>query len=201
MSDPRFPQIKKQLTDFLYDEEGSIPRSKIVTVGTLVLLLSLFFADSAFAAHRSHSSHSSHSSHRSHSSSRHGSHSSHSNHSNHSSATPVPVPNSLSAPESSNSNVVKDLSYNTNSVSGMSADPLTDGNIILTSNSDSSSTIAQNQLTAASIVDGARIKATNVGVTPKALGKTPEVPTKVVVPSASAIELTHESSSSSIEKG
>ena len=126
MSETRFPKIQKHLSDFLYEEEGTIPRSKIITVGTMLLLLTVFFADSAFAKHRSHSSHKSHSSHRSHSSSKHGSHSSHSNHSNHSNATPVPVPDNVRLPASPSSN------YST-SDSGLSAAPAVGGdpNIIL----------------------------------------------------------------------
>ena len=60
--DPLFPTIKKSLDDFIYDEEGNITRNKIVTIGTLVMIMSLLMYDEIFAGHRSHSSHGSHSS-------------------------------------------------------------------------------------------------------------------------------------------
>ena len=55
-----FPQVKRGIQDFLYEEEGNIPRNKMLTLGTMVLLMSILFASDAFAAHRSHSSHRSH---------------------------------------------------------------------------------------------------------------------------------------------
>ena len=55
-----FPKLQKRINDFLLEEEGTIPRSKIITVGTMLLLLSVFFVNDAFAGHRSHSSHRSH---------------------------------------------------------------------------------------------------------------------------------------------
>lgn len=111
MKGPLFPKIQRGLTDFLYEEEGNIPRSKMLMVGSMVLLLGILYAQDAFAAHRSHSSHKSHSSHRSGSGS-HVSHQSHQSHQSHVSgshsshsntaprvtatprptATPVPVP-------------------------------------------------------------------------------------------------------------
>ena len=106
----RFPKIKKSINDFVSDEDGSITRSKLIAVGSMVLLMTMVSAIQAYAAHRSHSSHSSHSStsyyrghvshvshtshssgsgshgsHSSHSSSTHSNHGSHSNHSNHAS--------------------------------------------------------------------------------------------------------------------
>lgn len=39
MGELRFPTIQKRISDFLYEEEGTIPRSKIITIGTMVLLL------------------------------------------------------------------------------------------------------------------------------------------------------------------
>ena len=78
MADSFFPKVKKSITDFLYEEEGNIPRNKLLTLGSMILLLSILYADEAFAGHRSHSSHSSHGSHGSSShGSSHGSHSSH----------------------------------------------------------------------------------------------------------------------------
>lgn len=88
---PVFPQIKKTIDDFISDEDGNITRSKLVTIGTMVLLMSVMAGIDVYATHRSHSSHTSHSStsyirdHGNHGS--HGSHSNHSNHSSHSSHT------------------------------------------------------------------------------------------------------------------
>ena len=73
-----FPKAKKGIENFLTDQEGNIPRNKILTVGVMTILLGIIFAQDAFAAHRSHSSHRSHQSHRSHSNSGHRSHYSHS---------------------------------------------------------------------------------------------------------------------------
>jgi len=88
-NDFKFPKIDKALTDFLNDEDGNIARNKLVSIGSLILLMSILSIDSVFA-HGSHSSHSSHSSHKSHSSTayirdhtNHGSHSDHSSHSDH----------------------------------------------------------------------------------------------------------------------
>lgn len=88
MADSFFPKVKKSITDFLYEEEGNIPRNKLLTLGSMILLLSILYADEAFAGHRSHSSHSSHGSHGSSShGSSHGSHSSHESHSSHQSVS------------------------------------------------------------------------------------------------------------------
>lgn len=76
-------KIRKSLSDFLYEEEGNISRGKILTVGSLLLLAGIIFADEVFGAHRSHSSHSSHSSSSSGYSSSHGSHVSHQSHQSH----------------------------------------------------------------------------------------------------------------------
>lgn len=84
MDNSIFPHIRKAVEDFMYDQEGNIPRNKILTVGSMLLILGILLTDDAFADHRSHSSHSSHSSHRSHSSGS-GGHSSHSSHISHSS--------------------------------------------------------------------------------------------------------------------
>jgi len=82
-----FPHIKKSIEDFVSDQEGNIPRNKVLTIGSMMLILSVLLADQAFAGHSSHRSHSSHSSHRSHSNSGHYSHSSHSSHSSHTSSS------------------------------------------------------------------------------------------------------------------
>ena len=91
-----FPHVKHSVEDFLFDEEGNIPRSKILAVGSMIIVLSLMFAEKSFAAHRSHSTHRTHSSHRSgghtthythtthaNSHSTHNTHSTHSTHSTH----------------------------------------------------------------------------------------------------------------------
>lgn len=75
-----FPHVEKKIEDFLYDEEGNIPVGKVLTIGSMILILGLLMADDAFAAHRSHSSHSSHSSHQSGYSGGHSSHVSHASH-------------------------------------------------------------------------------------------------------------------------
>lgn len=102
MSEKLFPTIKKSIEDLINDEEGNIPRGKLIMLGSTIMLMGMIMGIDVFAkhySHRSHSSHSSHSStsyhrshvsHTSHSSgydhSSHGSHSSHSNtHSSHAS--------------------------------------------------------------------------------------------------------------------
>ena len=79
-----FSKINRSISDFLYEEEGNISRGKILTVGSLVLLAGIIFADEVFAAHRSHSSHRSPSSH---SSGSYGGHYSHQSHQSHSSSS------------------------------------------------------------------------------------------------------------------
>lgn len=76
------PKINKKISDFLYEEEGNISRGKILTVGSLLLVAGILFADEVYGAHRSHSSHGSHSSHSS-SSYGGGGHSSHESHQSH----------------------------------------------------------------------------------------------------------------------
>lgn len=80
MAELSFPHVEQKIEDFLYDEEGSIPVGKVLTIGSMILILGLLMADDAFAAHRSHSSHSSHSSHQSGYSGGHSSHTSHASH-------------------------------------------------------------------------------------------------------------------------
>ena len=94
--DKKFPKIKKSINDFINDEDGSATRSKLISVGSMVLLMTIFAGIDAYAAHSSHKSHSSHSStsyirghvshtsHTSHTSSSHSNHSSHSDHGSHS---------------------------------------------------------------------------------------------------------------------
>ena len=102
-----FPDFKKSIEDYLYEEEGNITRNKLLMVGSLALIMSCLFALDVSAGHSSHRSHSSHSSHRS-GSSGHYSHSSHSSaaHSNYSensnvapAVTPAPTPVPTPTPE------------------------------------------------------------------------------------------------------
>ncbi len=80
-----FPQIQRNITNFLLDQEGNIPRNKILTVGSMMILLTVMLAQDTFAKHSSHSSHKSHSSHSSGAGGGHGSHESHVSHISHSS--------------------------------------------------------------------------------------------------------------------
>jgi hypothetical protein len=82
MDKPIFPEVKKEVSNFLYDEEGNIPRNKLLSIGTTIVLMTMILSAEAYAAHSSHKSHSSHVSH----SSGTGGHSSHSS----GSITPVP---------------------------------------------------------------------------------------------------------------
>lgn len=65
MEKPLFPHIQKSVDSFLYDEEGNIPVNKVLTIGSMLLVLGYLLNQETFAAHSSHRSHSSHSSHRS----------------------------------------------------------------------------------------------------------------------------------------
>lgn len=60
MDDFEFPHIQKSIDDFLYDEEGNIPMTKVLTIGSMMMILGLLLSDDTFAGHRSHSSHRSH---------------------------------------------------------------------------------------------------------------------------------------------
>lgn len=89
-----FPSIQKSVEDFIYDEDGNITRNKLVSIGTMIMVMAIVSAMNADAVHSSHRSHSSHVSHsstsyiRSHSNhvshSDHGSHASHASHTSHS---------------------------------------------------------------------------------------------------------------------
>lgn len=81
----QFPEIKKSIQNYLYEEEGNITRNKLLMVGSLAVVMSVLFALDAEAGHRSHSSHSSHRS-SSHGSG-HGSHVSHQSHQSHQSGS------------------------------------------------------------------------------------------------------------------
>lgn len=94
MSESLFPTIKRSIKNLIEDEEGNIPAGKLLTIGTLVVLLSSILSIDALALHGSHGSHGSHGAHSSHSStsyirshSNHASHSDHISHASHSSHT------------------------------------------------------------------------------------------------------------------
>ena len=83
-NESKFPKIQKSITDFIKDEDGNITRNKLLSIGTMVVVLSAILSIDVYAKHGSHSSHSSTSYVRGHSNS----HSSHSNfHSSHASHT------------------------------------------------------------------------------------------------------------------
>ena len=86
MSDSIFPHINEGIENFLFDEEGNIPRSKIIAIGSMLVVMGILMTEDIYAAHRAHSSHRSHSPHGSGSSS-HSSHYTHSSHSSHVSST------------------------------------------------------------------------------------------------------------------
>ena len=127
MSNELFPKIKKSIDDLIDDEEGNIPRSKLVVIGSTIMLMGMIMGIDVYATHRSHTSHSSHSStsyhrsHVSHTSARgggthnnhsshashsntHSSHSSHSSHANTHSSAPAHANTHSSAPAHVNSN-------------------------------------------------------------------------------------------------
>ena len=87
----RFPSIQKTIDDFINDDDGNITRQQLVTIGAMILVMSIMSSIDAYAKHGSHRSHSSHTSHsstsyiRSHTD--HGSHSDHGSHDSHSSHT------------------------------------------------------------------------------------------------------------------
>ncbi|MDO5133839.1 MAG: His-Xaa-Ser repeat protein HxsA3, partial [Eubacteriales bacterium] len=56
-----FPHVKHSVEDFLFDEEGNIPRSKILTIGSMMIVLSMLLTEKAFAGHRTHYTHRTHS--------------------------------------------------------------------------------------------------------------------------------------------
>ena len=78
MMTDKFPKLEKSIEDFLLDEEGNIPRSKILAVGSMMMVLSVLFTQNVYATHYSHQSHRSHYSHGNTNSSHGNTHSSHS---------------------------------------------------------------------------------------------------------------------------
>ena len=54
MAENRFPRIKKEIMNFIDDEEGNITRSKMLTVGSMIILLGIIAGIDANAAHSSH---------------------------------------------------------------------------------------------------------------------------------------------------
>lgn len=103
MMNNKFPEIKKSISNFVYDEEGSIPREKVLLIGSMVLLMNLMMTQDVFAKHYSHSSHKSHSSH---SSSRHGNHSNHANHNNSITINDININKPESTPTMDGSNLI-----------------------------------------------------------------------------------------------
>lgn len=84
--DIKFPKIKKGISELINDEEGNIPRTRLVAIGSTIMLMGIILGyDYAYAAHGSHRSHGSHGSHTSHSSTSY--HRSHVSHTSHSSST------------------------------------------------------------------------------------------------------------------
>ncbi len=45
MEEHLFPEIKKSIEDFIYEEEGNITRNKVIAMGTMMLILSLMMYD------------------------------------------------------------------------------------------------------------------------------------------------------------
>ena len=84
---PSFPKLTQSLVDYIYDQEGNISRNKMLTVGSMIMLLSILYSTDVFARHSSHRSHSSHKSHSSGTSGYHSSHVSHQSHTSHSSGS------------------------------------------------------------------------------------------------------------------
>ena len=39
----RFPEIRKEISDFMFEEEGNIPRNKLLGLSSMILLLSLLY--------------------------------------------------------------------------------------------------------------------------------------------------------------
>ena len=114
MSDSIFPHINESIENFLFDEEGNIPRSKIIAIGSMLVVMGILMTEDIYAAHRSHSSHRTHSSHgsgssshsshythsshSSHVSSTHSTHSNHANHASHSNSVGLKPPTTIQAP-------------------------------------------------------------------------------------------------------
>ena len=80
---PKFPEFAKKITDFLEDEDGNITRNKLVTIGTMIMLMSIMYSRDVFAGHSSHVSHSSHQSGSGGGGGYHSSHVSHESHESH----------------------------------------------------------------------------------------------------------------------
>ena len=52
MDNFKFPHIHKSIDDFLSDEEGNIPMNKVLTIGSMIMILGILFAEDVFSAHR-----------------------------------------------------------------------------------------------------------------------------------------------------
>ena len=57
MSNELFPKVKKSINDLIDDEEGNIPRSKLVVIGSTIMLMGMIMGIDVYATHRSHTSH------------------------------------------------------------------------------------------------------------------------------------------------
>jgi len=56
----RFPKVRKEIKDFLFDEEGRISKGNIIKIGVSVAVLKMMFSpDDAHAAHVSSPAHNS----------------------------------------------------------------------------------------------------------------------------------------------
>lgn len=119
-----FPEIKKKIENFMYEEDGNITRNKILTVGSMILIMGFVMYSEVFAGHSSHRSHSSHSSSKS-SSVNHSSHVSHSSHSSSSGGSGYASHASHSSHSSSSTHSSGSYTYNSynDSVSAAPAAP------------------------------------------------------------------------------
>ena len=52
MEESLFPKIKKSVTDLIHDEEGNIPRSKLVMIGSTIMLMGMMMGIDTLAAQR-----------------------------------------------------------------------------------------------------------------------------------------------------
>lgn len=52
--DELFPKFQKNIENLIEDEEGNIPGSKLLMLGTMIIVLGSLLSVDAFAGHRSH---------------------------------------------------------------------------------------------------------------------------------------------------
>ena len=113
--DNDYPHIERSLSNFLFDEEGNIPRNKILLIGPLVIVLSMLLSESIFAKHRTHSTHRTHNSHRSNGHTTHYTHTTHSTHVTHSTSHGTHTTHSTHGTHSTHSNHSNHATHNTHS--------------------------------------------------------------------------------------